>query len=180
MKELVIGAFSAREDAEKAINRLHREAMIGDDEISYIYRSANGRVQEVDTSRVSSSRPAEGATRGAITGGALGGVAGLAVAAGMLPVLGPIVAAGPLVSALGLGAGALGTGAAGAVTGAAAGGLIGALTSWGMDEETAQRYEDRVQAGEILVSAHTEDSDSASQIMEECGATYVESVTPAL
>src|SRR6185437_6365510 len=68
---------------------------------------------------------------GAGIGAALGGVAGLLAGLGMLaiPGLGPVVAAGWLVSA-----GAV------ALAGGVAGGVIGALTTAGVSEEEAHVY----------------------------------------
>jgi uncharacterized membrane protein len=180
MKELVIGVFEAREYAEKAINALHRELGISAKDISYLYRTTDNEVKEVQAGRVTSSTVGEGAGRGAAWGGGIGAVAGLAVAAGAIPIIGPVIAAGPLIAALGLGAGALGTAAAGAITGAAAGGLIGALVSMGMSEEHAQRYEDYVRSGNILVSAHTDSPSEATSIMNEYGAIDVHIQAPAI
>lgn len=175
MKEFVLGVFEAREDAEKAINRLHNDVGVDTDEISYVYRSIDGKTREINAADISSSTPGEGAAKGAVTGGILGGIAGLVVAAGALPILGPVVAAGPLVSALGLGAGALGATAAGAVTGGAAGGLIGALSNMGLGEEQAQRYDDYVRAGNIMLMVHTSSPAEAASVMEECAALDVTS-----
>lgn len=180
MKELVTGVFESRDDAEKAINHLHRELGVDTDDISYIYRNTEGEMRETKASRVASYTPGEGAGRGAAWGGALGGAAGLAIAAGAIPAIGPILAAGPLVAALGLGAGALGTAAAGAVTGAAAGGIIGALVSWGVDEEQAQHYEDRVHAGDILLAVHTNMPDDVAAAMADMGAMEVNSYALAV
>ena len=106
-------------------------------------------------------------------GGVLGAGVGLATAVGMIPVVGPILAAGPLVSALGLGAGALGTTAAGALTGAGAGGVVGALATYGVGEPAAQKYEDRVKSGDILVATHADESVDTAKALEQEGATDV-------
>lgn len=164
---MTIGVFTDRSNAEAAINRLHNELQIPNDDISYIYRNTDGEVQEVDAAHISTDTPAEGAGKGAMIGGSIGALAGIATVAGVIPVIGPLFAAGPLAAALGL-TGALGTTAAGAATGAAAGGIIGALANLGVGEEKAQRYADRVGAGDILVAAHT-DKD-ARTVLEECGA----------
>src|SRR5438477_1237609 len=72
----------------------------------------------------------EGAATGAATGGVIGGVIGWLVGIGALaiPGLGPFVAAGPIMAALG------GVGAGGV-----AGGLIGALIGLGVPEFQAKR-----------------------------------------
>ncbi|MBI2409713.1 hypothetical protein HYV30_01575 [Candidatus Kaiserbacteria bacterium] len=177
MKKLTIATFATRENAEKAVNRLHKEVDVPTSEISYVYKDVHGQVKEVDPEEVSRSTPAEGAKTGAAWGGAIGAGIGLATVAGALPVIGPIFVAGPLAAALGLGAGALGTAAAGAITGAAAGGLIGALVSWGISEPAAKKYADRVEAGDILVAVHADEKTDVAKCLEEEGATNVEIYT---
>ena len=179
MKKFTIGVFTAREDAEKAINQLHNEMKIPTDDLSFVYRNREGEVKEVDAGDVATSTPAEGAGKGAAMGGAIGAIAGLATVAGVIPVIGPLFAAGPLAAALGL-TGALGTTAAGAATGAAAGGIIGALTHLGIGEEHAQRYADRVAAGDILVAVHADEELDVRSTLIDCGALDVESYALAV
>lgn len=80
---------------------------------------------------------------GATVGGLIGGGAGLLAGLGLLavPGLGPVVAAGWLVSAL-----------TGAGIGAAAGGLAGGLTGAGMTESEAAAYAEGVRRGGTLVT----------------------------
>ena len=75
---------------------------------------------------------------GAVTGSALGGIAGLLVGLSALtiPGIGPIIAAGPLISGL---------------MGAIVGGLTGAIVSWGIPEKEAQFYSERIERGGALV-----------------------------
>ena len=99
-----------------------------------------------------------------MTGGVLGGVAGWLVGIGSLaiPGLGPFIAAGPIMAALG-----------GAAVGAAAGGFTGALVGMGIPEYEAKRYEGRVRDGNILISVHADDRDRvarAKEIMQRAGA----------
>jgi hypothetical protein len=74
-------------------------------------------------------------------GAAGAGLAALAFTSGLIPVLGPITAAGTLAAAL-----------LGAASGAAAGGLVGALIGLGLSEEDAKYYEDEVRKGRTLVT----------------------------
>src|SRR5918996_1548325 len=106
----------------------------------------------------------EGAATGAGTGGILGGALGWLVGIGALaiPGLGPFIAAGPIMAALG-----------GAAAGAALGGLAGALIGLGIPEYEAKRYEGKVREGNLLISVHTEDSTErtrARRIFEQEGA----------
>jgi uncharacterized membrane protein len=179
MKKLTAAIFESRDAAEKAINYIHNEMRVPTDDISFIYRNTEGEVKEVSSERVTSSTSAEGARKGATIGGTLGVLVGLAVVAGVIPVIGPILAAGPIVTALGI-SGAVGTAAAGALTGAAAGGLIGALANMGIGKENAQRYADRVAAGNILVIVYADEGVGITSALKNMGAMEVEAYVPAL
>lgn len=180
MKTLTLGVFSTREHAEMAIKELQNSLSIKSDDISYVYRNTDNEVREVDVDGEETETTLDGAASGALTGGALGAVAGIATVIGIIPVIGPIFAAGPLLAALGLGAGAVGTTAAAAATGAVAGGLIGALANWGVTESQAQAYQDRVMSGDILVSVHSENELSVADVLSNHGATSVETFTPTV
>ncbi len=176
MKKTVIGVFAHREDAEKAINRLHNELSIPNEEISYLYRNTEDEIKQVQADKISSDTPGEGAKKGAKAGAIIGALAGIAATAGILPIIGPFLAAGPILTAVGI-TGAVGSAAAGAVGGAAVGGLVGALVNLGVGKENAQRYEDEVRAGNVLVSVHTESGGDAESILEDSGALSVETYT---
>lgn len=110
-------------------------------------RDATGRI---DRDRDGVDDRAEGAGAGAGVGAALGGAAGLLAGLGLLaiPGLGPVVAAGWLVST-----------AVGAAAGATAGGVVGALTQAGVSEEDAHVYAEGVRRGGTLVTARVPDKD---------------------
>lgn len=184
MKKLTLGVFATRENAEKAILSLQEDLNIPVDDISYVYRNTENEVHEIDVADIGEEESAvgEGAATGAVTGGAIGALAGIATVVGLIPVVGPIFAAGPLLTALGLGlgAGAVGTTVAAAATGAVAGGLIGALGGLGVSESEAKVYEDRVAAGDILVAVHAEESFDVAQALSDHGASSVEAYSPAV
>ncbi|MDB5259112.1 MAG: signal transduction histidine kinase, LytS [Candidatus Taylorbacteria bacterium] len=181
MKHLITGIFESRDAAEKAINHIHNELKIPNEDISFIYRNTKGEIREVDTSAISTNTPAEGAKTGAAVGGTLGAIAGLAVVAGLIPVIGPVFVAGTLASALGIGlTGAVGTTIAGALTGAAAGGLVGSLASMGVGKENAQRYADRVLAGDILVAVYSTDPANVATLMDKTGAVEINKYAPKI
>lgn len=179
MKKMTIGTFSSRKDAEEAINELHRKLKIDPEEISYIYRNSEGEEQEINAKDIASRTPGEGAKTGAKIGGALGAIGGIAAFAAAIPVIGPIFAAGPIITALGI-TGAAGSAAAGAVTGGVAGGLIGALANWGVDEPRAKQYNDRVMNGDILVATHAEDDVRVSDVLSSHNAKNVDVYQPAI
>src|SRR5947207_11774476 len=91
------------------------------------------------------------AATGAGVGAVVGGLGGLLLGLGALaiPGIGPIIAAGPLVAALG-----------GAAAGAAVGGLIGALTKMGVPEEEAHIYAEGVRRGGTLVTVTADDANT--------------------
>lgn len=110
-----------------------------------------------DFAHEKNTKAPEGAAVGASTGGVVGGTIGLLAGIGLLaiPGLGPFIAAGPIMAALsGLG------------VGAALGGLTGALVGMGIPELEAKRYEGKVKDGNVLISAHCEDSDEVSRAKE--------------
>jgi hypothetical protein len=96
---------------------------------------------------------ATGAGTGGILGGALGWLAGIGAIA--IPGVGPFIAAGPILGALG-----------GAAVGATVGGLAGALIGMGVPEYEAKRYEGKIRDGNILISVHTEDSEERKLVEE--------------
>lgn len=90
----------------------------------------------------------EGATAGGVAGLGVGAAVGWLVGIGALaiPGVGPFIAAGPIMAALG-----------GAAVGTAAGGLVGSLVGLGMPEFEAKRYDAKIREGNILISVHAED-----------------------
>lgn len=111
----------------------------------------------------------EGATTGGVTGGVVGGALGWLVGIGALaiPGVGPFIAAGPIMAALG-----------GAAVGGAVGGIAGALVGLGIPEYEAKRYEGKIRSGNVLISVHTEDSDEikrAKEIFKRSGAEDISS-----
>jgi len=95
---------------------------------------------------------AEAGRTGAGVGAAVGGAAGLLAGLGLMaiPGVGPVVAAGWLVSTL-----------TGAVAGGATGGVIGALTQAGISKEDADIYAEGLRRGGAVVSARVADADAS-------------------
>ena len=115
----------------------------------------------------------EGAATGAVAGGVTAGVLGWLVGIGTLaiPGVGPLIAAGPIMAALG-----------GVAAGGAVSGLAGALVGFGIPEYEAKQYEGKVRNGNILISVHTEDSRQrkiAKEIFDRDHATDVSSTGEA-
>lgn len=102
----------------------------------------------------------DGAAVGAGVGAALGGVGGLLVGVGALfiPGVGPVLAAGPLISMLA-------SAGVGAAVGGVTGGLLGALVDMDIPEEHAHGYAEGVRRGGSLITVRTTD-DRADQVVE--------------
>ncbi|XZE42856.1 hypothetical protein SH467x_002394 [Pirellulaceae bacterium SH467] len=157
----VIGAFRTHAEAQEAVNEL---LAIGLDhnQIGVIAKRLNG-----DASRpiggISPDDSTEGAAMGAATGAALGlgagALWGLAVVAGMLPAIGPVIAGGTFAALL-----------ASAATGATAGGVVGALTGFGLSVEDAEHYEQELDSGRVVVTVRTDRVSEVQQILRKHGA----------
>ncbi|MFW6359570.1 MAG: hypothetical protein ACOC0N_10230 [Chroococcales cyanobacterium] len=140
-----VGIFSTRSDAEIAMQEL-RDAGFNMDKVSVITQH-QGHADEMSGAGVHHKSRAEqakggaaaGATAGAATGGVIGLIGGLGVLA--IPGVGPAVEAGVVLANTLIGGG----------IGAAGGGLIGALIGWGIPEDRAKYYNERVSAGDYLV-----------------------------
>lgn len=136
-----VGVFQTRAAAERAVADL-RAAGYTDDQIGVLAKNAEGKTVRTDGSGAAdSTNAAEGAAVGAAAGAGALALGSLAVSFGVIPVIGPILAVGPLAAALISGA-----------AGAAAGGITGALIGWGIPEEDAKYYESEVTAGRYIVT----------------------------
>ena len=126
-KTTTVGVFETRQAAERAISDL-KAAGYRDDQIGLVAKD-------------SQAKATEGAAVGAAAGAGAAALASLGMTFGVIPVIGPILAVGPLAAALLSAAG-----------GAAAGGITGALVGLGLSEDDARYYEGEVNAGRYLVT----------------------------
>ncbi len=165
----VFGIYVNYAGAESGVDAL-KAAGFRKTDVSALFPENQG---SKDFAHQKNTKAPEGATAGAITGAVIGGALGWLVSIGtlMIPGLGPLLAAGPIVAAL------AGVGAGGVV-----GGLIGALIGMGIPEYEAKRFEGRVRNGGILVSVHCDNSEwtkRAKEIMHQTGAQNVASTGEA-
>lgn len=161
-RQVVVGVFQDRDNAERAINDLHN-AGFNDKQIGFVVRQGNrteGNIAPANTTDVNAAPPSGGAVAGGVVaGGVIGGIIG-AGAALLIPGIGPAVAGGILAATLG-----------GAAIGAAAGGIIGALTSMGVPEEEARYYQGEFEQGRTLVTVQAGNrSQEAMDILRRNGA----------
>jgi hypothetical protein len=131
-------------DAQNAVRDLVNHGF-SRDRVNVIASDAAGEYAEYYGQDIPADDTLEGVATGALLGGLGGFVLGLAALA--IPGVGPVLAAGPIASAL-IGAGA------GAVTG----GMVGALVDLGLDEDMAGYYAEGVRRGSILVTANVPDN----------------------
>ena len=159
----VFGVYLGRMEAESAISTL-KEAGFSTSDISLLLPQSSESEQLVTDD---CTKAPGGAVAGAGSGATLGGVLGwlLGVGALVIPGIGPVIAAGPIVSCL-----------AGVGIGGALGGFAGSLIGIGISEDEARKYEGRLQKGGILLAAHCETPDDikrAGEIMRNCGGQDV-------
>ncbi len=140
----IVGVFHTEQEAIQAINGLKRQGY-KEDEISVIAKDKEGLSSVVDET---GSTVPEGTVAGAVTGGALGGIGGILMGMGALaiPGIGPFIAAGPII-----------VGLTGMAAGTGAGALIGGLIGIGIPEEEAEKYNDYLDEGRILVLVESKD-----------------------
>ena len=166
--KVVLGIFDSRLDVESCVETL-KSAGFRSSDISVLMPQMG---DSKTFAHEKNTKAPEGATAGTGVGAILGGTLGWLVGAGAIaaaPILGPLVAAGPIMAAL-----------AGAATGGVVGGLAGTLVGFGIPEYEAKRYESFVAKGGILLSAHVDDGvwvDKAKDLLEGCGAHDISSTT---
>ena len=191
MKKAVFGLASSEQQAERIVSRL-LSAGFANEDISLLYPDKNKVLETEFVDKGSTiveereikkphgkvvgnlgtekhTKAPEGGLTGALAGGILGGSLGLLAGIGALaiPGLGPFIAAGPLLGAL-----------SGSGIGGGLGLLGGSLIGAGIPEYEAKKFEAGLKAGNILISVHTNDSESlsrASDILEQEGATDIAS-----
>jgi len=160
---VVIGLASTHAQAETIINDLRANGFWNNN-ISVLF--PNAKITR-DFALEQNTKAPEGALAGVGAGGLLGGTLGLLAGIGalMIPGIGPIIAAGPLVAML-----------TGAAAGATVGGVTGALIGLGIPEIEAKQYESEIRSGNIMISVHAEnptERETAKRVFERHGAMSI-------
>ena len=164
-KTSVLCIATSESQAIRIVDQL-KASNFSNNDISVLFPDKTGTK---DFAHEQHTKAPEGAATGGVTGGVLGGALGWLAGIGALaiPGVGPFIAAGPIMAALG-----------GAAVGGAVGGIAGALVGLGIPEYEAKRYESMVKAGRALISVHSDNSDEtrrAKEILEAAGAEGVAS-----
>ncbi|HEY9402102.1 MAG TPA: YsnF/AvaK domain-containing protein [Pyrinomonadaceae bacterium] len=170
MAKTVIGLFDNRAEAQSVVQELLGEGFRRDD-ISVMSKKIEGQDnrqgEAVAYVEEDGDEQIKDMAKGAGTGAAIGGLAGLLVSltALAIPGIGPVLAAGPLAAVI-----------AGAGIGATAGGLISGLTRLGVSEDDANYYAEGVRRGGTLISvdASDEQAERAVAIMKQHGAVEID------
>jgi hypothetical protein len=163
MAKAVFCIAKSEEQAVLIVNQLKAAGFSNDDVSVLLPDRAGSR----DFAHEQHTKAPEGAAAGAVAGGVTVGILGWLVGIGSLaiPGVGPFIAAGPIMAALG-----------GVAAGGAVGGLVGTLVGFGIPEYEAKQYEGKLKGGNILISVHTEDSaerNAAKEIFERSHASDV-------
>ncbi len=153
MSSTVFCIASSASIANIIVSRLKSEGF-SDDDISVLFPDKS---TTKDFAHETNTKAPEGAATGAGAGGVVGGTLGLLAGIGLLaiPGVGPFIAAGPIMAALG-----------GIAVGATVGGITGALIGMGIPELEAKRYEGKIKDGNILISVHTDSSEETAEAKE--------------
>lgn len=157
--ESIHNAKSAAEKLRETGNKTENISIAAKDEGGY----QTGEIKNENTGVEYKNVTNDNISDGVMTGGILGGIAGLLIGAGSLaiPGLGIIAAAGPL---------------AGLFTGAVTGGLVGGLVDLGIPEEKGREYEADIKAGRVFLSARIEAEkvDEVVKILKNSGAKSID------
>ncbi len=169
MKHAIYCIANDRNHAESILGSL-RTAGFSSNEISVLLSDKSGTR---DFAHEKNTKLPEGAASGGVAGmgvgAALGWLAGIGALA--IPGVGPFIAAGPIMAALG-----------GAAVGGATGGILGALVGMGIPEYEAKQYDGKIKGGGALISVHTNNGDQVKvvkAIYERAGAQDINSTSEA-
>lgn len=149
MSKMIVATFSNYTDAQRAARAI-KERGLRTDDISIVTKQGKntdldqGDVVDSSVTMSSHAEHTDNISDGVITGGMLGGLAGLLLGAGsmVIPGLGVIAAAGPIT---------------GLLSGAVTGGIVGGLVDLGIPEEEGRAYEEQIKQGKVLFSMKTEE-----------------------
>lgn len=169
MSKAVFCIAKSTDQAEHIVSEL-KTAGFSNNDISVLFPD---KTTTKDFAHEKHTKAPEGAAIGGAVGISAGALLGWLAGIGSLaiPGVGPFIAAGPIMAALG-----------GAAVGAATGGISGALIGLGIPEFEAKRYEGKIEGGSALISVHTENGeaiDQAKEIFEQANAEDISSTEEA-
>lgn len=163
MSKTIAAIFDNHASAENAARQIKDQGLRTED-ISIVAKQGEENEGNTTATMRAGDRPVvDNISDGVITGGVLGGLAGLLIGAGsmVVPGLGIVAAAGPIT---------------GLLSGAATGGIVGGLVDLGIPEDKSKQYETDIKAGKILFSMKVDDDkvDQVASILRNNGAESVD------
>ncbi len=165
----VYGLYKDRSGVDEALDALRHGGFRSTDVSVLFPQNSGSKDFALDRSTKAPEGAVVGAGSGALVGGALAWLAGIGLLA--IPGVGPFIAAGPIMALL-----------AGVGLGGTVGTMVGGLVGMGMPEYEAKRYEGRIRAGGILLSAHCDSEEWAARaeaLLKKTGAEDVASAAEA-
>ncbi|MBZ5727391.1 MAG: general stress protein [Acidobacteriia bacterium] len=163
----VMGIYPDRTTVSDAVDVLHKAGYRATD-ISVLASDNQGSKDFAHAKRTKALEgAAAGAAVGAVVGAALAWFASLQTVT--IAVLGPLVAAGPVLAAV-----------AGAGAGGALGWIVGLLAGLRLTEYVARRYAGRIRRGGILLSVHCDSPEwcaRAKKTLKDTGARDISSAS---
>lgn len=171
--QTVVAVYDSFESADRAIRALVDDGFSRAD-VGLAANDVRGDYARLNPTVAASEDVSggEGGSFGAVIGGITGAVA--ALTAIVIPGIGPVIAAGPLIALLGGATGAVVGGAAGAVTG----GLAASLIHLGVPESEATYYGESVRRGNALVTVTVDndaDAETATNVLRRYNPVDVKS-----
>lgn len=169
MAKTIVAVFNDQDNAQRAAEEIKEQGLRIDD-ISIVAKQVDEESKESITMQQdtgegnSMEMKNDNISDGVITGGILGGAAGLLIGAGsmVIPGLGIIAAAGPIT---------------GLLSGAVTGGIVGSLIDLGIPENKSKEYETNIKEGKILFSMKVEEDkiDEVSTVLRNNMAESINS-----
>ena len=156
---IVSAVFDSHSEAETAVREL-RQAGVRDSALSVIAHRDSGSGEYGGAHTHEAKEKGEGLIKGALAGGGVGALLGIAALA--IPGVGPLAAAGAIAASAVPEAAAIGAGA-----GALAGGLSGLLKKHGVSDEDATYYEGRINDGGVFVSVDAREAGISAETARE-------------
>ncbi len=162
-QETIVAVYDHFEAANKAIQDLTNDGISRDD-IGLAVNNGDRKGEysnlEANVEKYEDVTGSQGGAFGAVMGGLAG--AAVALTAIVIPGIGPIIAAGPLVALLGGATGAVIGGTAGAISG----GVAASLIHLGISDDEADYYAEAIQRGNALVTVTARDENQAALISD--------------
>jgi len=161
--ETIVAVYDHFESANKAVQDLVNDGFSRDDIGLAVNNSGRKGEYKNLEANVEQYEDVTG-PEGGLFGAAVGGLAGAAIAltAIVIPGIGPIIAAGPLVALLGGVTGA----AIGSTAGAISGGVAASFIHLGISDDEADYYAEAIKRGNAVVTVTAKDQNQAALISD--------------